>query len=214
MASGDPDRAAIIARRGLFVSSALALLVGCSSSKPASTPQPTVVAVPEPSSAPRPSDDKPRADVHRDDPNASGPSLEIPDGIGREARQRFERLIVEVKAIHALLDRMTPLVPAGCNVTNPSCDSRWRMLADALVELEERSRLLYPMCPGSSDAAKLYAARARAHLEVVAERREDLEDRILQNLGSEAEQRRWQEHQRAARLAQPASVSSISCKDW
>lgn len=209
----DPDRAQILRRRAVFMSSALAAL-GCSGGAPPGkvAPVPPVVAVPAPVQAADAGVEAPPKREARSEPDM--PSYDVPDGVSDEARERFEQLFSQVREAHALLERLENALPAGCALTDPACDARWRGIADGLLDHDEALRFMQPVCPGSSQAAKLWEERSRAHRDYLAKRRGRLERRIVDIVKTEAERARWDQHQEEANMARPQICLSFACPDW
>jgi hypothetical protein len=206
------DRETILARRAAFLGSALALL-GCARPPPIEEPEP-VVSVPEPpAEEARSLEELPGRDT-TSEPEAKHPSLEIPEGISEAARRRFEHLAGTMREAYELLDRMK--VPSDCDLADAACDGRWRELADQLVLVGEKLKNLRPRCPGTSEHAKLYAAREtehREHSEALTREIEQEAERTLAPAGPAAQQR-WELHRRQARLARPRVCLSFMCQDW
>jgi hypothetical protein len=211
----DADRAQILRRRALFMSSALAAL-GCSgpAGSAKGAPVPPVVSVPPPGAGADAGTEAPPKASPRSPPDGEMPPLDVPEGMGDDPRQQFDRLYGQVRDAHALLERLEKALPGDCTVTNAACDTRWRSIADGLLEYEEMFRFMQPICKGSSAAAKLWEERARAHLEYLSKRRGRLDARIVELVQSEPARTRWDQHQQDAQLARPQICLSFACTDW
>jgi hypothetical protein len=211
----DDDRAQILRRRAAFVSSALAAL-GCSGAQPAPAAggeTPVVSVPPAPAKGEEPAAEQPPVAAEPAEQHPQ-PSYELPPGISDEARSRFEHLFTQVKSAHALLERMERTLPVRCDVTSSACDAQWRSIADGFVDYDELVRFLAPVCPGSSQGAKLYLERSRAHLDALAKRRGRLEQRIVDLMQTDVARARWDAHQGDARQARPMVCLSFACSDW
>lgn len=203
---GDGQRGAILARRALFVSSALGA-AACSGPKapPAVTSSTPVMSVPTgggdatvfpvPSSAPSMSPTGP----------TKLPPLAVPDDVSEAARPHFERLAAQIPAIHARLDASTP--PRDCPIGKQACEARWRELAKAVVEIDDMVASLSPRCQGSSADAQRFDARLEAHRTVLRERRQTL-------VAAAADAARWAELYEQAEQAFPRVCLKYSCSDW
>lgn len=217
----ETDRQRILARRAAFVGTALAALGGCARDPaPAGSPPvaPTahgpVVEVEEPpADAATPEEALP--DAARQPRVARGaPSLDVPSDVSEEAKRRFEQLAERMRGVYALFDQVD--VPERCEATDASCDARLRKLADDLLDLDDRTRYIIPVCAGSSESAKRFGERAREHADYVAELRRALEAEIQSALdaGGDAMKQRWETQQRAASMARPRVCLSFACMDW
>lgn len=195
------------------MSSTLAALGGCAPSRPAAGPGASpVVSVPETPGA-ADADPAPPARAPESTGRKALPSLEMPDGIGPEAREAFQRLFANVQRIHPILDAMD--VPEGCSILDARCEDRWRQLAAKHNELREIQTFMYS-CPGSSSDAKLYAEREQEHLAAIGERLKTLQERAQKALEPDGQsgQERWDRMQEEAYAAAPYPCLSIACKDW
>ncbi len=210
----EADRSAILRRRAAFVGSALTLL-GCSrSAPPAKPPEPqreAQVSVPEPPADAEPSEPVPE----RGEPERSTrptPSLEVPEGVSEETRERYVRLAKQMKGIYAEFSAIS--IPKQCDVSDASCEPAWRSLAERLLTLSDETRWIVPACKGSSESAKLFLARAAEHAEHARLLREELDQEIDRELGSDAAKKRWQELQGHVRRSRPRVCLSFACVDY
>ena len=132
MSPNEVDRALILRRRAAFVASALATLGGCGGAKSGASTEARspVVAVPEPSPDAGGSEEPP-PDRESQVPAASGmPSLEIPDGLNQQAHENFARLVGQARRANDLLDRLDGTLRTACDVLDPACDARLKLLAE------------------------------------------------------------------------------------
>ena len=215
MSSGDEDRARILLRRAAFVSGTLAALGGCAPARPAEpAPGSSPVTIPEQTATeattPPPPSKNPAEPVRGDTP-----SYDMPEGIGEQARENFQRLFDNMKRIHPILDAMEALVPERCSVLDSKCEDRWRQLAAKQNELKEIQTFMHT-CPGKSEDAKLYAEREKEHLAHAGERQSKLAERIERALGGDGDRgrERWEKLQEEAYAAAPHPCLSFACRDW
>jgi hypothetical protein len=133
--------------------------------------------------------------------------------VSEEAKRRFEQLAERMRAVYALFDQVD--VPERCDA-DASCDGRLRKLADDLLDLDDRTRYIIPVCAGSSESAKRFGERAREHADYVAELRRALDAELQRALdaGGDALKQRWEKQRRAANMARPRVCLSFACVDW
>src|SRR5262245_28195428 len=134
----EADRVLILRRRAAFVASALATL-GCGGGQSGARceARPPVVAVPEPAADGGASDELPPHPERQTPAGNAMPSLEIPDGINARAHENFERLVGQARRANDLLDRLEGTLRTGCDVADPACDERLKLVAEGFVELDE-----------------------------------------------------------------------------
>lgn len=205
-------RAAILRRRAFFISSVTAL-VGCDPKPSAPPPSPEPVAIPPGGGElPEPSG-KPGSGT-RERPGKM-PPLDVPAGINDAARRQFEHLARSIPELHARFDEIAKSLPSDCPIAEDRCAERWSALARALVEIEERMPQ-NPVCPGTSEGAKLYQARLDAHRAYLEDRRRATSLRLMEAIApaSDEGKRRWAAHMDKAKSAYPRVCLNYSCQDW
>jgi hypothetical protein len=207
------DRAAILRRRAFFVSSALAALGSCGPTTPAVEPPPTEVSVP------RAAEDAGESDAtlppsDRDASRSDVPPLDVPAGVSDTARENYERLASVMTRAYAILDQIQADLPS-CSILDAGCRPRYRRVADKLHELDGLFQRLF-VCEGSSEEAKAYAARERAHEAYYRARRTKIETELESRLekGGAPARARWQEQREQAYQAAPHPCLKFGCPDW
>lgn len=213
MSQREQSRRAILERRALLLSSALAGLGGCARNTPPESPE-AVVTVPvqkEPAGGvPVEGADggtSKRRPVARD---GDMPPLDVPDGVTAEAKERFEQLAKVMTDAHDSIDEIEQAIPS-CDIAG--CESEWKALARKVFELDGLFRFFY-VCPGSSESAKLYMARHEAHYKYYEERRAGMNAKLQAQLPNEGQKLRWEALIDEVRMANPVPCLSFACMDW
>jgi hypothetical protein len=208
------DRAAILRRRAFFVSSAVAVLGSCARTAPPAEPtSPPEINVPEgdpdagATDAALPSSD-------RDAPRADGPPLDVPAGVSETAREKYERLASVMTRAYGILDQIEADLPS-CSILDPSCEPRFRRVADQLNELDGLFQRFF-VCGGASEEAKAYGEREKAHQEHYRKRRAGIEGQIESELSKDGERgrARWDALRREAYQAAPFPCLKFACPEW
>lgn len=212
------DRAIILQRRALLLASTLATLGGCAKPTPApASPAGPVVAVPQGEPEPAGASDDAGAGAlpaRGDGGRFAGdlPPLDVPDGVGPEARKRYETLARTMNSAYLKLDDLEAGVP-GCSADDAACQPKWTFLAEGLLELDQLFRFFY-VCPGSSAEARAYHERHEAHMKAYTTRRSELEAKIAAAHTTDAARKAWEKTQHDVRYAHPVPCLSFACADW
>lgn len=193
----------------------MAALSGCPAEQPVSTPpvgtQPVVSVTPHGGPLPatsatadvRPSDVPGRPKI---------PPLDVPEGIGKQAKGAYERLASRVPTIHTELDGAAKLLATVCAIDEDQCQTHWRTIAKHLEQARNAYGRMGPRCSGSSAIAKQFEARLQAHDKVIRRRLTKLEEVIAKQLADDAQRKKFQEHKSAVAIPQPCL--KYACKDW
>ena len=180
--NGD-DRSAILARRALFVTSAMSAL-SCSpaaetathsggsaigSSPPRTTPTGSANAT----STTRAPNGVPFEEALRGAP-PRGASKDLPDGIRQEAEELETRLTSNYEKLASVW------TPKGelCDAADPNCKPAWRTLGEGFQEARDSIRdLVGSPCGRWSGALGTLSKRRRAHQDFITKRLDELEER-------------------------------------
>lgn len=206
----ETSRTAILRRRALFVSSAVAL--ACSHQSPPAEPRRTVAEVPSAEPAEAAPEPGPAAAPDAGAPSAAGP-FEIPEGISATAREKYEALAAVVRASDQKLDELDALLRKECDLTSPACDATYRSMADKLLELSEIVSHAF-VCEGSSPEARAFAERQSAEERRYQERRRRVVLAVQARATSPDAKERWKRHQEDAEQANPQPCLKFGCPDW
>lgn len=167
---GHHDREAILARRALFISSALAGLscTPTSAESPESPESPVVdgptVIVEEPNRDPRTATVPDGARPGWSEVMAKAPPLSVPSGLTRSERQLLDGLESHHRSRYARLQEVWDQLPS-CGPSAAGCEG-W---AEVLQVLEEVTDSGYgPLCGYSSDVTNTYLERDGAHERYIA----------------------------------------------
>jgi outer membrane protein OmpA-like peptidoglycan-associated protein len=214
------DRGAIMARRALLISSALASFQ-CSNTPPVTEgpvetvtlptaePTPSVSATGSVSSARPPSSAPPLPPWEAQ--LASGPSRVIPDGMPESVKQPLTSL----NALFTSLEKEVRQVwePKGdlCNPSQPECRSAWRELGDALLRAREvTDRSSRSLCGGNVEAPAI-STRREGYRAFFRERLKQAETHwgtLAASFGPLAEQE-WQKQVSRSNVSPP--MPCLSC---
>jgi len=214
------DRGAILARRALLISSALASFQ-CSTTPPATTDDgATVVTLPTadsaaPGSASVATSALPPTDVARlpswKEALAKGPSREVPNTLPPAVRQMLENLN---RGFEALDKSVQPLWEAGdglCDPKLPECRAAWRALGVHLINAHETTRQWNSrLCGGSSEPPAIVARQAKQRA-FLSQRLDEVEahwSKLASAFGPLAEQE-WQKHVSKSKVVAP--MPCLSC---
>lgn len=202
----DHDRDAILARRALFISAALAGL-GCTTHEPASEPDPVVdqqpVVPPEQPGQPLagPGDGKRPswAEVM-----AGAPPLDVPEGLTKQDQELLTRLGNDMRRRYETIEKIWTTLPS-CRPSAADCEG-WAAAMTAIAEAEEDYG---PLCGYSPEVNYTFVERKRTHLAYVNE----IAALLLADLDALAlaisDQTAW-EQQRAA-LSEARPQPCLSC---
>lgn len=214
------DRGAILARRALLISSALASF-SCSTTPPAATDDgATLVTLPTADSAAPGSasvatsvlapTDVPRLPSWKET-LAKAPSREVPNTLPPAVRQMLENLN---RGFEALDKSVQPLWEAGeglCDPKLPECRAAWRALGDHLLNAHETTRQWSrSLCGGSSEPPAILARQAKQRVFLI-ERLDEAEahwSKLAAAFGPLADQE-WQKHVSKSKVAPP--MPCLSC---
>jgi hypothetical protein len=141
-------------------------------------------------------------------PKVSGrPGYDVPDGLGEEAKKRYDRLHKFMKESHQRLDPTLAELP-DCPLKQ--CEAEYRKAATVLADLRKDQRLVY-ICPGKSDEAKAFQPHYEAHKTHLNERLEEL-DRRLEEASGDAEA--YQALLNDIAMSKPVPCLSFACPEW
>ncbi len=208
------DRDTILRRRAHFVGTALLALSGCAGQprEPAAHPQSAVSVPPidddadSDDSAPPPAT-RASADWERD-----LPSLDVPADAEGVARQMFEQLAKRVPKAHESLAKLEAALPLDCRSDDKECEARWTPVLEELPNAKSQIKDLVPLCPGSSEQARRYSARVRAHVDFLNRRVKALESQIDEHM---AKNDLLAMRKRIDGLTERVfAMTCLSCMDW
>jgi hypothetical protein len=208
------DRALILRRRALFVGSTLAALGSCArEAPPAEHGKSETVMIPEADrDAAGAAEGQDGAAVPpRVRPSGDLPPFDTPPGVSGVARDNYEHLARTMQAAHRTLDELESAIPT-CPISDPSCENRWRAVAERQYELENVFRF-YHICPGRSEEARAFNERDKAHRAYFEARRSKLQARLEAALGAGGAQR-FEQMLMDVRQARPVPCLSFACSDW
>lgn len=164
----DHDREAILARRALFISAALAGL-GCTTHEPASEPEPDPVVDQQPVVPPEqpgqplagPGDGKRPswAEVM-----AGAPPLDVPEGLTKQDQELLTHLGDDVRRRYEMIEKIWTTLPS-CQPSAADCEG-WAAAVRTIAEAEEDYG---PLCGYSPEVNYTFVERKRAHLAYVNE---------------------------------------------
>jgi outer membrane protein OmpA-like peptidoglycan-associated protein len=159
----DDDREAILARRALFISAALAGL-GCTSHEPAAELDPVVDQQPvvRPGQPLAGSGDGKRpswAEVM-----AGAPPLDVPEGLTKREQELLTRLRGDMQRRYETIEQIWTELPT-CRPSAADCED-WAAAVTAIADAEEDYG---PLCGPSPEVNYTFVARKRAHLAYVSE---------------------------------------------
>lgn len=167
--SEDPDRAAILARRAMFLTTALAAL-GCTApgTGPARTPgdAPAVSTPTEPAEPAEPAVAAPQ-DSARPPPRAYAdleklaPPRTVSDRLPADEKAELTELAAGLATAYARLARAYEATPTACSPDDPKCEPTWASVVDDLRVVREAVE--DPLCGMGGSAGKLqrFAAHQR-----------------------------------------------------
>lgn len=168
-------------------------------------PTAPVVSVQPTPSAPQPTTTKPEEPPPK---TVSGrPAYDVPEGIGEEAKKRYDRLHKFMKESHERLDPALAALP-DCKLR--ACEARYREAATVLSELRKDQRLFY-ICPGKSDEAKTFQPHYTAHRNHLQERLDQLDAGLRKASGDETAYQALVEEIAASK---PIPCLSFACPEW
>lgn len=200
----DHDRDAILARRALLISAALAGL-GCTTHEPASEREAVVeVQVPEvqvPEVPPGPS--RPAwAELM-----AAVPPLDIPDGLTSDEQDQLKRLADDMRDRYAKLEEIWTQLPV-CKPSMGGCEG-WAHAVATIVEVRDDGG---PLCGYSPHVTNTLIERRRTHIAYLSELGQlllaDL-DAAAQALPDPRDQAAWQQEREG--LAHGLPRPCLSC---
>lgn len=132
------DRAAILARRAMFITTALAAF-GCappggSAEPPTRDGRPAVSTTPESVDAPKPTPPAPRsfADLER-----LAPPRSVSDKLTGEEKAALEAAARELAPAYERLARAYEATPIACSPDDPKCEPTWAQVVDDLRVVRE-----------------------------------------------------------------------------
>lgn len=157
-------RQAILRRRMVFLSGALAAVTGCDKGTPAQPPTNVLVGEPDETSGmptATPSSPAPA-------PAAKGlppaPSTAIPATTCDGDRAALERVKSAFDALYAETDSLYQALPSACAVTDDTCLPKYRPLAKRFDEVRERAGSVLGLCGCSAPIVETYAAKHQTEL--------------------------------------------------
>jgi outer membrane protein OmpA-like peptidoglycan-associated protein len=201
----DHDRDAILARRALFISAALAGL-GCTTHEPASDPDPVVeqpVVPPEVQGPPiaGPGDGKRPAWAEL---MAAAPPLDVPEGLTKQDQELLKYLADDMRGRYAELEKIWVPLPT-CKPSAAECEG-WALAVRTIATAEDDYG---PLCGYSPEVSYTFVERKRAHLAYINE----LAALLLADLDAAAlalnDQAAWE--QERADLLQARPHPCLSC---
>lgn len=164
---GDHDRDAILARRTLFISAALAG-IACTTHEPPDSPQSTSVSVEprEPAEDPGRSEDKGEGESEGVWPSwsemmAQAPPLDVPEGLTESEHSRLTSLAEAQRHHYEALGKLWDGGPPACAPSEADCGA-W---AEAIATLNQVSDRLdaRPLCGTSPEVTNTIVERQRVH---------------------------------------------------
>jgi len=208
------ERAAIMRRRAMFLSSTLATL-SCSSSGPgADVPEP-VVQIPQPSATVQASTTT-EPSVPTTPPKVKGleswqqveakaPPLSVPAGAPPGDKSELESMSKVLAPSYAILESVWSSAPLDCDYGQPKCDQRWSAFEKAMEKLEQRIDGMEPLCGPAYDRT-VATVRYRTHMSYLRNRHRQLREAADRTIKT------WGEKQHAAYVAaNPLKVMMRPC---
>jgi outer membrane protein OmpA-like peptidoglycan-associated protein len=209
MADDVLDRDAIVARRAVLVTSALAALSCSSPEKAAPDAAVDTVAVPLPGSAPSSTSSA----VPRDPPASSwasvmqrAPALEVPpagSGVSDHERKALESQAGSLRTAYETLGKVWDQGPPACAPN--ACEADWAAVAKQIAAVEEGLR--GPLCGWGEDQPISYIERDGAHRSFLREQAGALSDRFSEAAAKAGQKASWEAIRRGGVIAHPC----LSC---
>jgi outer membrane protein OmpA-like peptidoglycan-associated protein len=206
-AMGDHDRDAILARRALFISAALAG-IACTAHEPPSTPQPDATSVEPREPA---SDDPSEAETGEQQPAGAWPSwseimaqappLDVPEGLTEREHELLTSLADGQRRHYDALAKLWEAPPA-CGPSEADCKA-W---AEAIEAIQDATHTRAALCGYAPEVTNTYIERQHAHaryLQVVADMLLSALDASVEARTNSADSLAWASQRQRLELGRP-----------